>query len=68
MQTHTGCHYSALPQLSCVDALTASIGKVSTNLHYERKAWDAGRCAGGCGGGKCELDTFVTPDERSRGL
>jgi hypothetical protein len=41
MQSHTGCHYSALPQSSCVDALTAKIGKVSTNLHFVRKAWDA---------------------------
>jgi hypothetical protein len=41
MQTRTGCHYSMLPQLSCVDALTASVGKVSTNLHFVRKAWDA---------------------------
>lgn len=39
-QTHTGCHYSALPQLSCLDALE-TIGRVSTNLHFERKPWDA---------------------------
>jgi hypothetical protein len=39
METHTGCHYSALPQLSCIDALK-TIGSVSTKLHFERVPWD----------------------------
>ena len=39
MMTHTGCHYSSLPQVSCPDALTAKVGQVSTNLHFERKPW-----------------------------
>jgi hypothetical protein len=38
--TPLGCHASALPQVSCVDALTAKIGKIVTNMRFERKAWD----------------------------
>jgi hypothetical protein len=39
--THTGCHFSSLPQQSCPDAVSAKIGKITTKLHFERKPWDA---------------------------
>lgn len=38
--THTGCHFSQLPQTSCPDAVKTKVGKIETNLHFERKAWD----------------------------
>jgi hypothetical protein len=35
--TNEGCHQQyPLPQVSCQDALTASIGKVTTTMHFER--------------------------------
>lgn len=36
-----GCHATALPTESCVDALDSSIGRVETKVHFERVAWDA---------------------------
>jgi hypothetical protein len=41
--TTTGCHYTKLPDSSCQDALTASVGSVDTPLHFERIAWDAAK-------------------------
>ncbi len=35
-----GCHYSALPQVSCLDALAANVGSISTQATFERVAWD----------------------------
>jgi len=35
------CHFTELPTLSCVDALTQKVGKVDANVHFERLAWDA---------------------------
>ena len=35
------CHQTALPPVSCIEALDSSIGKVETLLHYERVAWDS---------------------------
>ena len=37
----TTCHWTALPPVSCLDALDASVGKVETKLHYARVAWDS---------------------------
>jgi hypothetical protein len=39
--TSSGCHYTELPTESCVDALSAHVGKVETAIHYERVPWDA---------------------------
>jgi len=36
-----GCHYTNLPEESCVDALSAHVGAVDTAIHFERVAWDA---------------------------
>lgn len=38
--TPDGCHYTELPTESCVDALTAHVGKVEAPFEYERLAWD----------------------------
>jgi hypothetical protein len=35
------CHLTALPAESCVDALDSSVGKVETQVHFERLAWDS---------------------------
>jgi hypothetical protein len=42
VESPDGCHYSALPQISCLDALTASVGQVSTQATFERIPWDPG--------------------------
>jgi hypothetical protein len=39
--TQTGCHQTELPTQSCVDAVKAKIGRVSTNILYTRLAWDS---------------------------
>jgi hypothetical protein len=36
-----GCHLTKLADMSCVDALTANVGKVETSLLFERIPWDA---------------------------
>jgi len=36
-----GCHLTKLADMSCVDALTANVGKVEMTLLFERVAWDA---------------------------
>jgi len=36
-----GCHLTKLADMSCVDALTAKVGKVETALIFERIPWDA---------------------------
>lgn len=36
-----GCHLTKLADMSCVDALSANVGKVEVPLHFERIAWDA---------------------------
>lgn len=35
-----GCHLTKLADQSCVDALTAEVGKVEVALNFERVAWD----------------------------
>lgn len=35
--SHEGCHFTEpLPTMSCIDALDAFVGRIDTNLHYER--------------------------------
>jgi hypothetical protein len=36
----TGCHDTQLPQISCMDALAAKIGSVSTQMTFTRLPWD----------------------------
>lgn len=36
-----GCHRSQLPQLSCIEALDARVGRVDTVMRFERLPWDA---------------------------
>jgi len=36
-----GCHLTKLADMSCVDALTANVGKVTVPMHFERIPWDA---------------------------
>jgi Lysyl oxidase len=43
--TKDGCHYTEQPESSCVGALTAHVGSVALDLHYERIAWDEGLAA-----------------------
>jgi len=38
-----GCHLTKLADMSCVDALTANVGKVETQLLFERIPWDEAR-------------------------
>jgi hypothetical protein len=38
--TQTGCHQTELPSMSCVDTLDAQVGRIDTNVHFERKAYD----------------------------
>jgi len=38
-----GCHLTKLADLSCIDALTANVGKVELSMHFERIAWDGGK-------------------------
>jgi hypothetical protein len=38
--TPYGCHYTVLPTESCQDALSLHVGKVDTEVSYERIAWD----------------------------
>jgi hypothetical protein len=45
MLTPDGCHYTQLPVLSCLDALTARVGSVDVPIHFERIAWDPARAA-----------------------
>jgi hypothetical protein len=40
-ETSTGCHRSFLPASACIDSLNANVGRIDTNLHFERIAWDA---------------------------
>jgi hypothetical protein len=35
------CHQTALPPLSCVDALDESVGKIEIKVHFERLPWDS---------------------------
>lgn len=37
---NSDCHITQHPDESCVDALDRAVGKVETNLHFERLAWD----------------------------
>ncbi|MSR86700.1 hypothetical protein EXS70_00820 [Candidatus Peribacteria bacterium] len=39
--TNTGCHQTALPTLSCPQALMSGIGKIDTSMRFERLPWDA---------------------------
>ena len=39
--SNTGCHQTALPSLSCSQALIAGIGRVDTVMRFERLPWDA---------------------------
>lgn len=34
------CHYTDLPQESCVEALEKKVGRVDASIHYERLGWD----------------------------
>ncbi|HEY0463837.1 MAG TPA: lysyl oxidase family protein, partial [Polyangiaceae bacterium] len=36
-----GCHLTKLADMSCIDALTANVGKVEMPMHFERIPWDA---------------------------
>jgi hypothetical protein len=36
-----GCHLTKLADMSCVDALSANVGKVAVTMQFERIAWDA---------------------------
>ena len=36
-----GCHLTKLADMSCLDALTANVGKVEVGIRFERIAWDA---------------------------
>jgi len=38
--TPYGCHYTVLATESCEDALSLHVGKIATELNYERIAWD----------------------------
>lgn len=38
--SNTGCHQTALPSMSCKDAVKANIGRVETAMRFERIAWD----------------------------
>jgi Lysyl oxidase len=38
--TKDGCHYTALPNESCIEALDAHVGQVALPLKYELIAWD----------------------------
>jgi hypothetical protein len=40
-----GCHYTELPTESCQDALSLHVGKVDTELEFERIAWDEATAA-----------------------
>lgn len=43
--SRVACHLTSLPHDSCVDALDKSVGKVETQVHFERLAWDSGLAA-----------------------
>lgn len=38
--SHEGCHWTELPAQSCLEALDASVGSVTTQMHYERILFD----------------------------
>ncbi len=38
--SNTGCHQTGLPTESCVDALRNHVGSVSTQMRFERLAWN----------------------------
>lgn len=38
--TPYGCHYTVLPTESCQDALSLHVGKIDTEVSYERVVWD----------------------------
>ena len=40
LTAHDGCHQTALPTESCVDALDHHVGRVTTSVHYTRIAWN----------------------------
>ncbi|MSP60808.1 MAG: hypothetical protein EXR72_10795 [Myxococcales bacterium] len=40
MLSDTACHQTELPAVSCVDALDAKIGKVTTEMRFERLKWN----------------------------
>jgi len=37
---NSDCHITQQPDESCLDALDRAVGKVETNLHFERLGWD----------------------------
>ena len=39
--TNTGCHQTALPTLSCPEALIVGIGRIDAHMRFERLLWDA---------------------------
>jgi hypothetical protein len=41
--TPDGCHYTVLPTESCQDALSLHVGKIDTELAFERIEWDEAR-------------------------
>jgi len=61
-----GCHLTKLADLSCVDALSAEVGKVETAMLFERVPWDS-EVANGARVGEVETsagaDLAVVGDE-----
>src|SRR5262249_14011418 len=49
------CHLTHFPQESCVQALANHVGLVSTNMHFQRVAYDAGIAA------QVRVGTIVNP-------
>lgn len=43
LSNHGGCHQTKMPALSCLQALDAKIGKIETEAHFTRIAWDPKR-------------------------
>lgn len=39
--TNTGCHQTALPTMTCPQALIAGIGRIDTEMRFERLPWDS---------------------------
>ena len=39
-KTHQGCHFTALPTESCIEALDSKVGRITTKVHFERLAYD----------------------------
>lgn len=38
--SNIGCHQTAMPTMSCVDALRSNVGRVETSMVFTRQAWD----------------------------